>query len=201
MKKLFLLLATVFGMVYTGWAQASNHAQQAKTPAVNGANELEFTTCKVTKDASGNKNAVLTRSTGSKALDQYIKNYVGGFLNGSRYPDVSMSVTWKVVAVSTAHGNTEVRIAVPRPPYPYQARARSEQGSGLVKASFDESGQCISAEMAPSTGSKILDGNTLNFALAKWRSTGGNKITTTIPVSYQLVSGGKFKVIPPPASR
>ena len=198
MKK-FLLLIFVFGTNPTGFANTSSLVQEA---APSRANELEFTTCNVTKDAAGNKHAVLTKSTGSKVLDDEIKQYVGAFLNGSRYPTISMSVPWKVISVSTPHGKSEVRIAVPRPPYPFQARARYEQGNGLVKASFDESGRCVSAEMTPSTGSGILDGNTVNFALTKWKSSGSKKVTTTIPVSYHIQSGGgKLRVIPPPTSR
>ena len=186
MRKPLFVIISAFCFTSTSLAQTAIPTHQIKTPEATGVNSLKSTVCTVQIDASGHRNAVLTESTGSKVLDEYIKQSVGAFLNNSRYPTISMSVPWKAVNVSTAHGKSEVTVAALRPPYPYQARARNEQGNGLVKASFDESGHCVSAEMAQSTGSKILDGNTVNYALARWRSSGSEKVTTTIPVIYRL---------------
>ena len=75
---------------------------------------------------------------------------------------------------------------LPNPPYPLQARARHYQGSGYVKVTFDERGRASSVVMKQSTRSRMLDANTIAFAQANWRSSGGMKKTILVPVTYVL---------------
>lgn len=128
----------------------------------------------------------MSKSTGSKALDDYFMQHQNGLWNGLRNRSLSIGVTCQAVAVSTPHGKKVVEVMALHPPYPYQSRALHEQGSGSVRASFDEKGNITNAAMAQSTGSQRLDGNTVFYAQKFWRSSGGEKVTTIIPVTYRL---------------
>ena len=75
----------------------------------------------------------------------------------------------------------------PLPPYPYQARQRGLTGDGICRVSFDASGHLVKVVMSTSTGSDILDENTLNFARKNW--TGQPNLVTNVPVSYKLTGG------------
>src|SRR5213083_707325 len=56
----------------------------------------------------------------------------------------------------------------PRPPYPYEARARKITGSGVIVANVDPgSGDVTSASVAKSTGSSILDDAAVS-AFRRW---------------------------------
>ncbi len=79
-----------------------------------------------------------------------------------------------------------MRVSAPPPPYPYQARATHVQGHGVITVSFDEHGKASSARMTKSTGSGILDSNSVAFALSNWKTSGGKKTTVTVPVNYRL---------------
>ena len=111
----------------------------------------------------------------------------GTELNGARHIiSIPIPIMVKAVEVPRSHGTVIVRVAGTRPFYPAQARVSGAQGDGVLKVSFDEKGQVVSAEMVQSTGSKILDSNTVNYVKARWRSSGGGKVTTTLPFAYHL---------------
>lgn len=72
----------------------------------------------------------------------------------------------------------------PRPQYPYQARASRVQGSGTVRISTNAAGNVISATIAQSVGSGVLDSNTIAFAKSNWH--GPPNSTTTVQFTYKL---------------
>lgn len=73
---------------------------------------------------------------------------------------------------------------LPKPNYPYQARASRVQGSGSVRVSTSASGNVISATIVQSAGSGVLDSNTIQFAKSNW--SGPPNATTTVPITYKL---------------
>ena len=187
MKRTLLTCICAAGIVATSFAQSPKSYHSAGLPKTTEVSEISSATCQMNIDASGHRTAVMTKSTGSKVLDDGVAQSVGAQFEGVRsIVHLSIPIMVKAVEVPTSHGKTVVRVAGQRPPYPAQARVTGAQGEGVVKISFDEGGHCVGAEMAPSTGSKILDGNTVNYVKARWRSSGGEKVTTTLSFSYRL---------------
>lgn len=70
------------------------------------------------------------------------------------------------------------------PPYPLQTRAAHLTGSGYASATFDSSGHCASVTMIQSTGSGVLDNNTVSYGKANW--SGPPNQTVKVPVAYRL---------------
>lgn len=89
-------------------------------------------------------------------------------------------------AASVKGAEQAMTFQTPRPPYPYQARAIGAQGSGSIKVTFDENGKVVKAEMAKTTGYKVLDQNSLSYARANWKSSGGKSATIIRPMNYQV---------------
>lgn len=187
MKNTLLVFICLFGIACTGLARQADSPDEAKSSKAGGGDKAFVAVCRVRSDAAGHRNAVMTKSTGSKMLDDYLVKTEQAIWGVPRNLDVSIPVECRIVEVATRYGKSKVTVVVPHPPYPAQARYLQEQGGGAVKASFGKNGRAISVEMMPSTGSKILDGNTVNYALAHWRSTGGENITITLQVEYRLV--------------
>ncbi len=138
-------------------------------------------------DLSGHvSKAQMIQSTGSKELDENTIDYAGKHWLGKPYSRVFVPITYQP-SEDSKRAQIAVRVTAYLPPYPYQARADKLQGSGIVKVTFNEDGKVTNAEMTKSTDNPILDGNTLSYARANWFSTGGKKITVSIPVTYQLM--------------
>lgn len=74
------------------------------------------------------------------------------------------------------------KLQTPAPPCPYQARAAHLSGAGVARATFNDQGHCSSVSIVQSTGSGILDSNTISWAEAHW--TGPANSTKDVPVSY-----------------
>ena len=72
----------------------------------------------------------------------------------------------------------------PRPPYPYAAFAKSEQGDCVIRLVDDDQGKVVKATVVRSSGSATLDKNSTDFALAQWR--GPAKVTWTYTLHYEL---------------
>lgn len=83
-------------------------------------------------------------------------------------------------------------ISAPRPEYPYEARRNKITGSGVVSVRIDSSsGVVVSAEMAQSTGSPILD-NAIISAFRRWRFKPGNyQPVLRMPITYTM-SGAQY---------
>lgn len=89
-------------------------------------------------------------------------------------------------------GKEALSLAVfaPRPAYPYEARAKREQGSGIAVLTVDPAtGNVTNVVMAPSTGVEILDNATIS-AYRRWRFKPGTVKTAKLPVSFALVGAG-----------
>jgi TonB family protein len=77
-------------------------------------------------------------------------------------------------------------IYAPRPQYPYEARARRQTGAGVASLVVDPStGVVKNAEMARSTGHKILDNATLS-AFRQWRFRPGLVAMVNIPITFTM---------------
>ena len=142
--------------------------------------------CQVSIGAFGRRTAIMIKSSGSKALDDYIVKFAGESHPDSSVDKFTVPVGCGIVKLQTPHGKSEVTVAMPYPPYPHQARAHHEQGSGMVTVSFDESGRVVKAAMTPSTGSKVLDANTIDCVFKRWRSSGGEKTTIATAMTYRF---------------
>jgi periplasmic protein TonB len=88
-----------------------------------------------------------------------------------------------------AHSNWSPRLSISRT-YPEAAKARGEQGTVRVSITFGRSGHAISAQVAGSSGSAILD----QAALASARQASlpplppemGSSITRIVPIRYSI---------------
>ena len=76
-------------------------------------------------------------------------------------------------------------IHTPIPAYPASALKAKITGRGICQITFDASGHAESVLMTRSTGSTVLDQNTLAFAQAHW--TGNPNSVASVPVNYRLV--------------
>ena len=73
------------------------------------------------------------------------------------------------LAASDKSKNSAKVFEAPRPKYPYAARKRRLEGSGVLLINVDvETGRVRSVRMLKSTGHKLLDDSALE-AFAKWR--------------------------------
>jgi TonB family protein len=74
----------------------------------------------------------------------------------------------------------------PRPNYPYEARRSGTTGSGVAEVTVNfESGGVINASMGQSTGSVILDKETVQ-TLERWRFKPGVGPRIAVPITYTL---------------
>jgi TonB family protein len=81
-------------------------------------------------------------------------------------------------------------VNAPIPTYPYEARARRIQGSGVAVASVDPAtGSVTDVVMASSTGSYILDEAAL-AAFRRWRFKPGTVKKVRIPIHFTLAGVG-----------
>lgn len=82
-------------------------------------------------------------------------------------------------------------VYAPRPPYPYEARVRKEQGSGVVIVRIDPAtGNVTTAVMAVSTGVKILDEAAVS-TFSQWRFRPDTVKKVRIPIHFTL-SGVRY---------
>jgi TonB family protein len=81
-------------------------------------------------------------------------------------------------------------VYAPRPTYPYEARARRLQGSGTAILTIDPAtGNVTNAEMAVSTGVKMLDDETIS-TLTRWRFKPGTVKKVRIPITFTFAGRG-----------
>jgi TonB family protein len=73
-----------------------------------------------------------------------------------------------------------------RPRYPYEARAKSMQGTGVVLMRVDSrTGYVTSAQMLKSTGHKLLDDAALE-AFRQWRFKPGTVSVVRSPITFTM---------------
>ena len=81
-------------------------------------------------------------------------------------------------------------VYAPRPPYPYEARARREQGSGLGVLTVDPAtGNVTNVVMRASTGVGILDEVTVS-TFSQWRFKPGTVSKVRVPINFFLSEPG-----------
>ncbi len=74
----------------------------------------------------------------------------------------------------------------PKPPYPYEARARHLTGSGVCVLTIDVgSGAVTDASMAQSIGNSILD-NAATSAFRQWRFKPGTVAKVKVPITFTM---------------
>src|ERR1700730_6956079 len=80
----------------------------------------------------------------------------------------------------------EYVVYAPKREYPYAARAKRENGSGVVVVTIDQSdGKVLDAVMAVSTKSKLLDDATLE-AFRQWKFRPGTCKKAKIPIAFTM---------------
>lgn len=81
-------------------------------------------------------------------------------------------------------------VYTPRPTYPYEARARREQGAGLAILTVDPAtGNVTNVVMRASTGVGILD-DAATSAFRQWRFKPGTVTKVRIPINFILSGPG-----------
>ena len=89
------------------------------------------------------------------------------------------------VSFKDSFHSPEAEWYLPQPPYPYAARAGHVSGRGVVFLTTDGSGRISDAHMQQSTGSKMLDANTVAFAVSNWHGPPDDQ--RQVPITYLLV--------------
>lgn len=89
----------------------------------------------------------------------------------------------KVKQPAIANGSRVQVLQAARPAYPPEAEQRGEVGSGQFGIEFDERGNATAIEIVQSTGSKILDENTVSV-LERWRAVAGRPGKLVVPITY-----------------
>lgn len=78
-----------------------------------------------------------------------------------------------------------VLLYAPFPTYPYEARRLRTIGSGIALLQINENGEVENATMKVSTGSVVLDDETLR-ALRRWRFRSHTLTVAQVPVTYTM---------------
>src|SRR5437773_523639 len=79
-----------------------------------------------------------------------------------------------------------IMLGMPRPKYPYEARARHITGRGLFEVLIDtKSGMVKRVVVVQSTGSKLLDEAAVD-AFSRWRARPGKISRIRVPVNFTL---------------
>lgn len=134
--------------------------------------------------------------------DFYAENAAGEWSKGEVAIQMEVMATWngpKIFGISqqmlqrekgknAVHApplttNGPKLLQAPRPTYPREAEQRGETGSGRFKIEFDDHGNAKSVTVVQSTGSKILDANTIN-TLKNWHAVAGHPGSIVVPITY-----------------
>src|SRR5260370_22459909 len=103
---------------------------------------------------------------------------------------LSLSIAVGAEDAKTLAGREASDVYAPRPAYPYEARLRRLQGSGVAILTVDPAtGNVTRVVMAMSTGSGLLDDATLS-TFRQWRFKPGTVSKVKIPINFVLSSGG-----------
>jgi TonB family protein len=98
-------------------------------------------------------------------------------------------------AVETSDEVTvEAAIYAPKPEYPYQARVHRQTGSGVAVVTVDSpTGKVTTAEMAQSTGARVLDEAAVE-AFRQWKFKPGTLTKGKIPISFVMGNSGSGEI-------
>ncbi|SDT85806.1 TonB family C-terminal domain-containing protein [Verrucomicrobium sp. GAS474] len=76
----------------------------------------------------------------------------------------------------------------PKPPYPYAAKAKHQQGTVTLALSVAE-GQVVDVQVSESSGYVVLDSSAVAWIRQKWRFPATMTRNFTQPISFQLANG------------
>jgi TonB family protein len=113
----------------------------------------------------------------------------------ARNTTIIIAVTLIITAVSAFGVDADVTVppearalmlSMPRPKYPYEARARHITGRGICEILMDtKSGVVTSVVLVQSTGSKVLDEAAVS-AFSQWRARPGKISRIRLPFIFTL---------------
>jgi len=102
---------------------------------------------------------------------------------------------WASVGAPAEGDVHSLAVYAPRPTYPFAARLRRLQGYGVALLTIDPAtGNVTNAEMAVSTGVKMLDDETIS-TFRRWRFRPGTVKKVKIPITFILVGPGVVRVV------
>ena len=89
------------------------------------------------------------------------------------------------LAASIPAPRNEDLIYAPRPEYPYEARRRNLQGSGMFILRVRPDGRVARVDVEDSTGAPLLD-RTAIAAYSKWRFKPGRVKAVRVPIHFTM---------------
>ncbi len=104
------------------------------------------------------------------------------------------------LADSIAAPRREYLLSAPRPEYPYDARRRNLQGSGMFILRVRADGTVSRVDVEDSTGSPLLD-QTAIAAYSKWRFKPGGVKAVRVPIHFTMAPFPNIPQYHPPRSR
>jgi TonB family protein len=113
----------------------------------------------------------------------------------SRNPTIITAVTLLITTLAALGADADMTVppearalmlTMPRPKYPYEARARHITGRGTYEILMDtKSGMVTRVVVVQSTGSKVLDKAAVE-AFSSWRARPGKISRIRVPVNFTL---------------
>jgi TonB family protein len=102
------------------------------------------------------------------------------------------SMISSISAVARPYSDAERKamfVRAPAPDYPYDARRRKEEGTGLFRVYVDERGKVTGVTIIKSTGHQALDAEGLR-TLKAWLARPGERREVDVPLHF-LLSGSR----------
>ena len=137
---------------------------------------------RVTTDQYGwVKEARMTRATGSGILDEATLKAARLYWQGPPYTTHEVSVQYRLTAAGPGERKPSSLVIIPPGG---KDKTGSIEASGIIKVATDSSGHVVRGVITRSSGSEVLDENTMKFALGAW--TGPRSSVYEVPVKYQI---------------
>jgi TonB family protein len=153
-------------------------------------------------DIAVKENVAGQEYTASFKQDFYAENAAGEWSRGEVAIQMDVMATWdgpKIFGINqqmlqrkkgknAVHApqlktNEPQLLQAPRPAYPREAEEHGQVGSGRFSIEFDEQGNATAVAIVQSTGSKILDANTVT-TLKRWHAVTGHAGKIVVPITY-----------------
>ncbi len=186
-KALLTLIVWVLPLAMQAQSISADHKKALHTPgpeypmAARKAGVTGAGICQVTLGANGHvTKSVMSKSTGSELLDNNTLLWANQHWTGSPDTRVSVPIAYQLAKPAAQSG----RVFTPQPPYPYEAIHARLSGHGSCRVVFGPDGRTTQASIVTSTGSGVLDNNTVKWAHDNW--TGRPNTTVTVPLAYRL---------------